>query len=257
MPESNLGGLTLPIPAGTLNSDLDDPAISALADYLRFWLRSELNTKLANMQGTSTDACPSANVFKFDPSTYWVRNPVPALYVWWEGKSATEQFSMLYDWRKRDVQVMWIYDELVAPNGLSPRHGLLAAVDAVFHKAADRWHHPSYALGSGPSNQMLPFQIAFPGLVEIKYLGGTPGMVSTVPQTDARSGGEEGHVVRGFPALRAKFSIQERIEQDTPGDNDGLGDITINMRGNDGSSNEYLDIMTRYVEGPDGSEQED
>ncbi len=250
---SLLGGLTLPIAAGAQNSDLDDPVVSALSEYLRFWLRNELNTKLSNMQGTATDACPSANVFKVDPSTYWSRGPFPALYVWWEGSSEFQRYSLVYDLRIRKINAMWVYDELLMPEALQPRHGLLNAVDSVFFKATERQRHASFAYGSAAPGAPLAWSVAAPGLVSFRYDGGQAGVMAPVPDSDPTPGGPgEGQLIRGYPALRGVFTVWERIE---PGDTDDESFIegTLNLDGTDGEG-EPDDFMSRTLTAPDGDD---
>lgn len=251
---TTIGNLTLPVPAGAQNSDLDDPTVSGIADYLRFWLRNSLNTKLANTQGTSADAVPSANVFKYDPNTYFVRNAFPALYVWWNGRSSVEtnRSTLLYDVRKRELHVLWLFDEMLAPNALTPRHGLLAAVDATLAKALERMRHPSYGYGSDAAGTSLLTSL---NLVGAEYLGGEAGFMAGVPASDSRAGGPgEGQAQRGYPALKATIAVWERIDQDTledPGDVMGDTLLTINASG-DGV--DAVELMQRWLTSPDGSE---
>src|SRR5262249_59907819 len=116
--ESRGGGLVLPIPAGALNADLVDPTLDGLGDFLRFMLRHDLNARLATIEGTSADALPPENLFLYDPATYFVRNQIPALYVWWSGRATRVPWRLAYDVRMRRVSALYGFDEIVAPIGL-------------------------------------------------------------------------------------------------------------------------------------------
>ncbi len=249
---SNIGALTVPVPVGSFNSDFDDPTVSGLADYLRFWLRDGLNTKLSNMAGTSIDAVPAANVYKFKPGAFYSRQSVPALYVWWDNKSSLvqERTTLAYDMRRREIHVLWLYDELVAPDALGPRHGILGAADAILMRAAERGRHPSYAYGSDAPGTPIWRSLLLHGM---EYLGGEPGFWSPIPAGDADPGGDEGYAQRGFPALKASFAVLERIDGATmedPADVHIESEIGINA--GDGETTESSEFMTRVLEGPDG-----
>lgn len=245
MPTSttNVGGMTLPVPAGAQNSAIDDPVVSGIATYLQLWLRDSLNTKLANIQGAGSDACPY--VFLWDPAQYFARGdddgtdaPFPALYVYWDGRSKRADVqTMLYDIREREISVCYIYEELQYPGGANTRRGILPAVDATFFKAGERWRHPSYS-----SNDWILSKL---NLNDFRYLGGVLGeLKASVPEASRASGSvSEGAAVRGFPALSAKFRVRELIQLDQPTDDDDLGDTTFVISG--GDSDDTIEIMTR------------
>lgn len=241
MPSSttNVGGMTLPIPEGDLNSAIDDPVVTGLADYLKLWIKDSLDSKLANLQGTGSDACPY--VFLWDPSVYFPRGdddgtdqPFPALYVWWNGVSKhSDQQTMLFDVREREISVCYIYEELNFPGAANARRGLLGAIDATFFKAGERWRRPDYASNAW----ILPHL----NICDLRYIGGTLGeLKASVPQGGV---GAEGAPTRGYPALSAKFRVREFIDLDQPTDDDALGDTTFVISG--GDSDDTIAIMTR------------
>jgi hypothetical protein len=258
---SQLGGLTLPIPAGVANSEIDDPVVSGLAAYLAFYLNDALNTKLANLSGTSAEAVPSTNTFLWDPSTYFVRgrgdgdaSPFPALYVWWDGRSqhALGRETLIYDCRERLISVMYLFEELNFPGAANARRGLLGAVDAVFFKAGERWRHASFSLGTDALNSWLLHEL---NIVDLRYMGGTRGeLKASIPEASARAGGSgEGAPTRGYPALSGQFRVWEQVEQDSS--DEFAGDVELDIRACEGLD-EPVDFMTRYLPGPDGSEEE-
>lgn len=256
---ATVGGLTVPVPAGTQNTELADPAVRVLLDFLGWSIANGLDAKLTNMQGTSASACPSANRFPFNPQTYFVRNSIPALYVWWAGRSRPGRYSTtVRSSRERDIDAMYVFDELIAPDGFDTRHGLLAAVDAIFHRCADWGRHPNYGYNGAAAGTAARLSA---GLIDWAYQGATEGrMAAQIPSTSSAVGGPpEGHVVRGYPALLGRFTVLEHIETLSLEDPaDVMGDLEAVIRTSEGDPGDVIDYMTRYAPGPDGEgEQEE
>lgn len=207
---SNVGGFVLPIPAGALNDPLVDPVLLGLGDFLRFMLKDGLDAKLARIQGTSPDALPAGNLFPYDPSTYFVRNQTPALYVWWPGRAVRVPWRLTYDVRVRRIAALYVFDEIVAPGGLETRHGLTAAVDAVFARAAELGGHPAYGYEGAPPGTALYTSLGIEGWT---YEGGEPGYLTAIPSASAHEGlsATDGAVQRGYPSLRCEFAVYEKI----------------------------------------------
>lgn len=228
---SAVGGLSLPIDAGVASTALADPAVVALADYIGYWLRLTLNAKLANMGGPTdltgqvyNNACPSTNVYTYDPQQFWVRNPKPALYVWWNGRSTRARGTLVYDFRERELDILWVFSETHAPDGDDMRAGLPAAVDATIWRAHSRGSHPSYGYnGAAPGTPIYRSM----GVDAWEYTEGVAGSLVPVPASDARVGGVgDGQVVRYHPALKGKVVVRERVYQDSV---DPMGDSQISI----------------------------
>lgn len=201
-PNANVGGLVLPLVAAGLNEEIADPTVLGIAAFLRFSLRLMLNARLERMQGTAPDAVPDGHVFPFDPSTHFVRNQLPALYVWWTGRSTRTPHTIHYDVRTRSIRALYLFDELLAPAALRPRHGLMAAVDAAFAIAAEEGFHPDY--GDPPGTPLVESL----GLARWTYDGGEPGFLAALPEA---TGDLQGAAQRGFPSLLGHFTVLEKI----------------------------------------------
>jgi len=253
-----VGGNTLPVDAGVLNTDIGDIAVDGILDYLAFWIKNSLDSKIANMQASPTeaDACPSANRFNYDPEDggggIYARNPTPALYVWWDGNSQFLKKTTLWTHVQREIHAMYIYDEIVLPGDSGARHGLLPIVNATFAKAAERGYHPSYGYNGDPVGTPIYVSLSLANLGLI-YMGGSPGVLWEVPGKGTNT---MGGIQRGFPALKAKFLIEERIEQDIPSDSDALIDASLSINANDGFDSETIPYVDRELEGPDGADEE-
>src|SRR5580698_5849078 len=166
---SAVGPLQLPIPVGAAQSPVDDPVTTGLLAWFGFWLQFDLNAKLANLVGTSADACPVTNRFGWDPinpkpSFVWADQTqadqtivVPALYCWLD-KGKTKPYSTVTDQLERRGGLLWIYDQLTLPGALVDRYGLRAAVEASLSRAASLGRHPAFGLYGGPPGQ--PIEVA-------------------------------------------------------------------------------------------------
>lgn len=250
---SPVGGLTLPIPAGTANSALADPTVTGLLAYLSWSLRNDIDAKLAVMAGMSSSACPAANAFPWDPDTHFVRQSIPALYVWWPGQSRVFEQTLVYSVRERPIHAMFVFDEHVAPSGLLGRAGLLAAVDACFAKAAERGRHASYTPTGHPAGKDILTALT---LHRWAYEGAQQGqMAAPIPATSASPGGPpEGNVKRGYPCLIGRFLVHERIAPDAFSDpTDAPRDIRFIIETNEsGDMNDTLQVHDGYLPGDDG-----
>lgn len=208
--ETDVGALRVPMEPGANLSPLVDPVVDGLLDFLGFALRDALNAKLAQLSPTSADACPTAARYPYDPRGYWTRNPKPALYLWWGGRSSVGSYSTVYDTRERELQLFYVWEETVGPSGSNARAGLMAAADAALMRASSLRMHPAYGYRGAPLGTPLAVALADLGLLGWTYQGGTVGIMSPVPG-DVRNSPSEGAVVRYFPALQATLTVSEKI----------------------------------------------
>lgn len=262
-PTNSVGPLSLPLAAGAPDTAIDDPTVTGLLDYFAFWLRTSLNAKLGNLQGTSADAVPVANRFPWDPASYFVRgaqdgapNPFPALYVWWMGRGTRFPRSTLKTMRQRQLGVMWVFDELTLPGALVDRHGLIAAADAALESAVDLGYHPSYGLNSAPMGTPVAVSLSLSG-PGMRYMGAQIGSMSAIPGDSQSVGARpDGHVVRAYPALQAVVEVYEQIRQFQANDPADVGTaILATVRGStEGAVSDAPTIIQRYLPKPDGTE---
>jgi hypothetical protein len=239
-----VGSQTLPVPAGANLSYLTDPTIDALLAYLKHWLNFSLNAKLANLSSKPSCAVPDCNVFPFDPSGTWVRQDTPALYAW-ETRSTHRNWSLVYDAVEREIQVLYIFAELVLPCGFEPWSGIFGAVGRTLEKAAARRRHPTFAYKAAPAGQALGLTMNW---VNWAFVRGEPALLGALPGGSTRVGGAntEQQEQRVFAGYRATFTVTERVGDDTDvGEPLTVGEFDIET-GDDTSST--VDFMTRIVE---------
>lgn len=264
-----IGPLLLPVPAGAQDAALDDATLTGLLAYLGHWLSASLDAKLAAQRGetnsSTAGACPSANRFPWDPSTYFVRGDehgsataiyFPSLYAWHIGRPRRVPYSTVKTMKAQSIGVAYIFDELTLPGGWEARSGLLGAVDAAFWSAAEQCYHPSFGLNSEPDGTpyAVSAKLAGPGLV---YDGGECMVMSPVPgQTRTFGAGADGHVLRGYPTLKAQFTVHELVGQFIATDPaDVAGEMTLTIKANaDGGVDDAVEIMQRVLPAPDGTE---
>jgi len=224
---STVGGATLPLPAGALNSAIDDPTVSGLAAYLRHWIRSDINAKLANLQGTSPDAVPAANVFHWNPlqpSALFTRgagdgaaSPFPALYVW-GGRGKLVEQTTLHHAEEREIGVLWLFDELALPGALVDRYGLRNAVAKALERAISLRYHPTF---DGGTPIAVSLRLSGRGVVLSSC---EPGMLSPIPATVGRGEAADQPAVHAYPAVSATLLVWERVEAMQPESGD-VGDV--------------------------------
>ncbi len=255
---SAVGPLTLPLPAGVAQSPIVDPTVAGLAAYLAHWLNAELNAKLANLVGTSAEAVPAGNIFLWDPARYFVRgrqdgdpSPLPALYVWRQGRSRAQDYSTCHKMREQTIGVSWIFEELVLPGSMEDRYGLTGAADAVFLKAADWRLHPTYSHGGGPVGQPIATSLSLSGW-GARYDGAESVMTSPIPAvSEARGAGSDGAVLRAFPTLSGTWTVWERSEGRLPLLTDAQDDVLVTSSVTDGDPSDPLLFFEHYLQAPD------
>jgi hypothetical protein len=258
--ETYIGGLELPIAAGAASDALPDPAALAILDYVGFWLRLMLDDKLAAMGGSVPErvatenyasACPSANVFPYNPmpGEIWRRNPKPALYCWWSGRSQTVQKTVAYRNRIRELSFAWIFCEVQAPANDELRYGTLSAVDGVIRLAIDEGWHPDWSYGDYGAGTPL-FRAA--GAVEIAIGDSRPGVLAPIPETGARMNDSPGQILNYYPAVMGSFMVTERIGRRAPVDPDdmnfGMTQITKTNESADAAGG--IDLIEIHIPGP-------
>lgn len=206
-----VGGVTLPLAAGSANSALDDPLLLGLLDYFAYWLNANLNTKLANMAGQPAEAVPAAARFPFDPERAFVRNTIPALYMW-SPTTRIEKLSILMRRRVRDVRAIYVFSQQVIPDGALVQSGLGADIDGTFLQATQYGYHTAYSYGGGPVGKPIDVTLS---IDEWQYLGATIGHMWKLPGEAALgpSGGMQGDgaVQRGYLAVQARWEVKELL----------------------------------------------
>lgn len=258
---SYVGPLRLPILSDGYTSPIYDPTISGFLDYFRFWIRESLMGKIADPNDTQPDPLPEANLFDYDPGDSWVRNvdesdqpALPALYIWQSGPSRIEDYSNLYEARRRPFRIMYVAKPIFGPAGSPMFSGLGAAIDAILVKAYARGRHPDYSYGGFPRGTKVTEMLRLLGW---KYEGGQPGVIAPVPETSPRIGGPSGgHVSEYFPAMLGAMSVLERVEEEQI-TNPNLRDLPAGINVNDPTDpSGPLRILDRYLISPSQADEE-
>jgi hypothetical protein len=177
-----------------------------------------LDPKLLSMGGdvperpdeNHASAAPSANLFPYnpEPGQVWRRNPKPALYVWWSGRSRTESKTILIRNRVRELSFLWIGCEVQAPQNDEIRYGTLVAVDGIIRLAIEEGYHPAYGYqGATPGTPIWKSA----GLVDLATNESSPGVLAPVPSGGDRLTESPGQILNYYPAVKGSFTIAERI----------------------------------------------
>lgn len=216
--DSFVGATPVPYPVGAVGSAVADHASNVFLSYFGHWLRSSLDAKLTDLGGqklspeTPTSACPIANQFAYSHEVIWPQNPLPALYLWWDGNSQTVPKTLAYELRQRVLNFTWIYTQQRTPRS-NARTGLLAAVDATLRRAVHRGSHPTWSYSDGTTTYpagMGAGRVA--GIYEWQLGQTMTGRFAPVPET---VGSREGPEQNYYPALTGTLMIWERIGADS------------------------------------------
>ena len=252
---SPVGALTLPVPAGTSQAQFTDPVVAALLDFLAWSLNNDLNSKLTNMTALEAAAISTAtpnNRYPFDPfhpRGHSIKRRVPALYVWWPGESTVWRPNMTQKARTRDIHALYVTEEHSAFDEMERRVGLMAAVDASWHKAALRGAHPSYSYNSKPTGTPLEDSTGEYASWDWEYVGGQAIRRVNVddPNTTHVGGRAQGQSLPGFAAV---FRVRELVLAPILTDPDDVTTDSTFALTHDGADIDF----DRVLEAPDGDE---
>jgi hypothetical protein len=180
--------------------------------------------------------------------------------MWWDGRSTVEPQTLIYSARRRDLGLLYVFDELSTTTTLDQHDGLLSAVDAALRLASDRGRHPLYGYNGAALG--TPICHSLGGVGSFAFEVG-PAQVGQFGLDSVGAGGrntkrDQGNSAAGrdYPALRATVSVLERIAQDTLVDpTDVSGDILVDLETHEqGDFNDTTDILSGYLPATDGSD---
>lgn len=247
---AQLGSLEIPVEPGEYLSELADPTLLLLLSYLGHQLKLNLDSKLAQLSPTSADACPVANRYPWNPDSTFVRQSLPALFAW-EERCSRRQHTLLNDTLDREIRVLYIFDELVKPDGMRARHGLASAVGKILAMAAERNQHATFSYDGSAPGACVSDLGNWLGFI---FMRGEAQWLQAVPGGSDSVGGDGGEMAtqRAYLGYLAEYVITEQIGQDEP--TEAMGDTLLTIYGSDGEVDEGVELMQRWFPAPDGSE---
>jgi hypothetical protein len=247
-----VGGIEIPLPTTDADTAIVDPVVAGLLDYFSFWITYGLGGKgIQQRPAEITDVLPMTNRHPFDPRGTWVRDPKPALYLWWPDRSPSKRvkLSTVRVVRERKLQLMYVLAEVQYPDGARVYSGMTSAVDAILMQSSEEQRHPAYGYNGAPVNTPITQSLAPHGMVEWEYLGGVSDFAAVRPATSPRPGGPaEGNIQRGFPVLFANFKVLEKIEPDSNAV-ELMPDVPTTI------TTDGVVVIDNYLPAPDGSEE--
>lgn len=245
-----VGGWEIPLPTAG-DPAVVDPVVAGLLDYLAFWVVYGFAAKgVLQRPAEITDVLPAANRFPFDPRTTWVRDPKPALYLWWPDRQRSKRVKItsVRSARERELRLMYVLAEVTYPDGARVYSGMVSALDAIMYQASEEGRHPSYGYAGAPLGTPIATSLASFGVIGWEYLGGLPDFAVPRPSSSPRPGGPaEGTIHRGFPVLFGVIKVQEEI---VPGDDNAvelMPDVPTTI------TTEGATIIEGVMPAPDGS----
>lgn len=236
---SSFGALDLPVALGVPASPFVDPVIVGLLDFLGHCINDAIGDRLSQIRPGLTEACPTANRHAYDPRQSFVRNAMPALYIWWGGRSKNIEHTMVRNRRDRDLNLLYVCAAVMYPDGAPVFAGVPAAVDAAIAQASDRGYHPTYGT---PPGTLLARQLAPPGRLGWEYTGGQIGILEPVPRR--RRNADPNHQEDTYPALQGTIRVSE-LRVDSTADDEVLEDGRLVV------THEGFPILERVLSGAD------
>lgn len=228
--QTTVGGLQIPLPAGSISDPTDDPAITLLLAFVGHWLKYALDDRLAIQTPTSADACPEAHRHPWDPlpTGVWSRMDKPALFIFSQGDEKQVELTGLRTYRQRELGLFYVFDELQLPSGILARAGLMEAAAKTLARAFDRLSHPTFSYGAYVADSTIGRMLTGdPMDFGAELVSTTQGFMAPLPGGRSRDGFEtDGRIERGFPCLNAKLRIMERVNLDQMEDGDEIADFT-------------------------------
>lgn len=261
-----VGTQTIPLPSVSANAPLRDPTLVGLLDYLGYWIKSALDTRLADLQGpesssTITDACPTGHRFPWDHRGTFMRPqktasdgtmsvPLPGLWAWIESDTTTDEGATLLceTVMNRVVRVDYVFPEVQLPDGISARSGLVTSVGRIIALALDQGRHPAYGYGSDADGTFITQSLR---LMAARFVSGEP--VGLIPRPTSSTAGaqglarSDGAVQRFYPAYQARIHVMERIDPRAlvlP--DDRLSEMSVTIANGD-DADDGLDILERVL----------
>ena len=260
--DTTVGPLAIPAPVDAANAPFAEPTTENLLAYIRFWMKWGLDDKIATMTAPAvTDAVPIANAYTSSPSNMYLSRQLPALFVYWTGKSKTERYSISRTMRIRDFAVLYVWERVKNPDGVALWSGLTSTVDALLARAFDRLAHPAFTIdGSHPVGQDIRDMFRWMG---VEYMGGSDGFLQELPTAATRqlataagkagANKAQGGIQSGYPAFNGIVRVWEEIGVDTMLDPDDVNrDIAVTVSGGDGAA-DVVPMLERILTPPDGS----
>jgi len=256
VPDSLVGGLQLPFPAGAVGSATNDPTVDLLLAWCGHWIKWALDARLAVQVGVGgVDACPVGGRHGWNPLDTWQREEIakPALFIWHSEGQKSSVVTLGYDeYRQRTLDLLYVFGELDAPSGMDARAGLIPAVDAVLMRSFSRAWHPTFGYGVYPATTPLRSCLTGnPDDFDAKYEGGTVGLLAAIPGGAQRDGlSADGREQLVFPALKGTITVFERLDTDTfvtPDDDNGQLEAAIRTNTEVSDPADVVDILEGII----------
>lgn len=266
LPSSTVGPLVVPAPVGAVDAQFAEPTTDRLLSYVSHWLTYGLNGKLATMSAPPSPggAIPVANRWTNAPSSMYLKQPLPALFVFWSGQSKYADHSTVQQKRIRDFSVLYVFSRVVNRDNLRLWSGLVSTIDALMGRAFYRLSHPTYAFDS--THEVGTDIRYMNNWLDVTLVGGNEGFLQAQVQESTRNlstaagsasaSKPQGGIQEGYPSWSGTVRISELVGYDDVEDPaDVMPDMLATLKGCEGGD-EPVELLQRVLEAPpDGSER--
>jgi hypothetical protein len=258
-PASTVGPLPIPATAGGANAAFVDKTAADLLAFIASWLQYALKPKTDTMSTPPTSDGPVANKYAFAPSDVYLKRKLPALFVYWNGRSKFEEWTTVRYMRTREFNVLYVFERVKNPDNVLLWNGLISTVDATLCRAFAKRSKFDFGINGFAPGTDVRFMCNWLGL---DYVGGTPGFLqelatdsirqlSTAPGR-ASANKAQGGIQAGYPSFNGIVRIQEEVTDDTLEDpEDVMPDLAVAISGSEGYD-ESVPLLDRVLVASDG-----
>jgi len=146
--------------------------------------------------------------------------PVPSLWLWWPGTSQSFRATAAHRARRRQLRMLYVFDELPDDEFVSARSNLAGLIDSELFRGSDNQWQSGFSYDGGIAGQSLVAQIGAKfglghglshDMIDWEYMGGRD-----VPRIGAYDANQEIFADkdsgRDFPGFVGVFEVVEKVD---------------------------------------------
>lgn len=245
---STVGKTTYPLSPGVAddsftNEAFNDPLVEVIASYLAHYLNADLNARLFALRGRADEAVPEGSTFFYNPGRTFVRESVPALYVW-RDKALVLPWSTVTNELRSTVRAYYIFEKLTKPADAAAMNFLFGAVASVLARATSICRHATWQFGTSSIGSDIRQVANIDGWAlagDLQFIEAMPEP-GEKPVSAARNSGGDSAKQTFFPIVHATWLVREFISPSQAEQLNAGGTAAINLEG--------VDLEDRFIPHP-------
>ena len=172
----------------------------------------------------------------------------PGLWIWWDGRSTIYKHTQHRHYRRRELNLLYLFPELPLTSPLVVRRGLMSAVDACLTRSFNEqfgFRHATFSHNSSAVNAHICTTIATLDTLDIEFMGGRGVQRIGIDDRNTTALGTKASG-RDYPGYAAMFAVHERADWiATPAHNVTHGAVL---------KSDGLEVAERYLPAPNPDE---